>query len=82
MADVIEVWRGVDKKKAVKGLSWTIDRVRAERFACRFSDTPLLVRGLVRRQDVLAFITERKEDEIVARRVKVQEILALASLPD
>ncbi len=81
MPELVEVWRGAGRKRYPKGLSWTTNRAQAEWFAHRYSSNePVLVRGLVRRQDVLAFFIEREEDEIVALRVKVQEVMNLGPL--
>jgi len=55
---------------------------KAKWFAKRFSseqedDHPRVLKGLVDNKDVIAYFTERGEDEIVSRLVAVQEIIVL-----
>jgi hypothetical protein len=69
-----DVWRGIGFRGRA-GLSWTIDRDIAVRFAYRFSATHArLLHGHVRREDVHAFFIGRKESEIVASEVKVFKV--------
>ena len=70
LPDTITVWRGVAHREAIEGMSWTVDKARAEWFAKRFAGgegrTPLLVEGTVLKRDVLAYFSNRNESEIVA----------------
>jgi len=80
LPDVIDVWRGVQMKKRARGLSWTLDRKRAEWFAHRLlrkGRKPLLVHGRVNINDVLAVFLGRNEDEVVAERVRVVSVTEL-----
>jgi hypothetical protein len=63
---ILTIWRGVSRRKAVHGLSWTLDRKKAEWFARQRSrGAGLLVHGRVRKRDVLAYFSRRNEREIV-----------------
>lgn len=70
LPDTITVWRGVGHREAIEGMSWTVDKAKAEWFARRFAGgeghTPLLVEGAVSKKDVLAYFSNRGESEIVA----------------
>ncbi len=66
LPDTIPVYRGVRHRKAVKGLSWTTDRAKAQWFAKRFSGgRSRLASGVVKKSDVLAHLLGRNESEIV-----------------
>jgi hypothetical protein len=74
----IQVYRGVRHRKAVKGLSWTTDRDKAQWFAKRFSGgTPRLVSGVVKKSDVLAHLLGRNESEIVVLPEHVQKLKSI-----
>lgn len=68
MDEEFTVYRGFCVDGAEQGWSWTIDRARAEWFAQRFAmdeRKPQLAVGKVARADVVAFIADRGEEEIV-----------------
>ena len=77
MPDVIQLWRGCGHDSAVRGMSWTTDKKMAKFFAgyaCgprrhyltgRNDRTHIIVEATCRKIDVLAYITERQESEIV-----------------
>lgn len=74
-AEVV-IYRGYAHEDSREGLSWTTDKEKAEWFARRHRnmtidvDEPLeaiLISGMVKKQDVLAYILDRGENEIVAR---------------
>ncbi len=66
----LSVYRGYKHPWGTKlGWSWTLDKAKAEWFARRFMhpiEVPRVVRGLVARDDVLAYFLARGESEIVA----------------
>lgn len=69
------VYRGFIGNRG-EGLSWTIDRSKAEWFACRFAmlhdrGSPRICEGRVKKKDVLAYFNGRKEKEIVVDPAKV-----------
>jgi len=63
----LTVWRGVNHREAVRGLSWTLNQDVAVRFTRRVApNTPaFLARGHIRKADAIAYINFRGEDEIV-----------------
>ncbi|WP_238192501.1 hypothetical protein [Methylobacterium frigidaeris] len=68
LPNAIKVWRGVSNFDAVRGMSWTLSRKKAEWFARRWSgpDGPILVRAQVNKADVCTYLEGRNEHEIVA----------------
>lgn len=69
MDEKIAVYRGFCVEGADQGWSWTIDRARAEWFARRFATDerqPQLAIGTVARANVVAFLADRGEEEIIA----------------
>jgi hypothetical protein len=65
----LTVYRGSAHVRPRRGLSWTLDRDRAEWFARRFATRggrPRVISGVVHRSRVLAYFTARDESEIVA----------------
>jgi hypothetical protein len=65
MPDELQVWHGEEHPKRV-GMSWTLDRRTAVWFAGRFGKQGgKLYEGVVRRSDVIAYITSRGEEEIL-----------------
>lgn len=79
----IEVFRGAVEGVNEEGLSWTLDRERAEWFARRFAtegDVSLVLVGEVARADVAALLTGRGEDEIVVRDPGVVDVLRVVEV--
>lgn len=90
LPDPVKVYRGVAHAERVDGLSWTLDRERALMFAHRAASPeyaafragvphsddcqPLLATGEVARDDVLAYLDERQEQEIVSLAVRVVDV--------
>jgi hypothetical protein len=70
------IWRGVETrhKRTIEGLSWSLSREIAERFAVRFTGKGYLIEGRVRRDDVFALLNGRKEKEIVTLTVSNKNI--------
>lgn len=72
--ETIEVFQGHTDERD-DGWSWTIDRSKAEWFARRFADfehaDPVLSFGVAHKSDVIAFLTNRGESEILIPRSKV-----------
>jgi hypothetical protein len=64
--DPLTIYRGQDADRP-PGLSWTLDREKAERFARRFkSPAPTVLVGTVARANVLGYFSGRDEAEVVA----------------
>ena len=67
LPDRLTIYRGVHiKKGTLRGLSWTLDRERAEWFANRWAKRrPYLVEAEVLKSDVRAYFLDRNEAEII-----------------
>lgn len=64
--DTLAIYRGVGEKGDHDGLSWTLDRKKAEWFAKRYGrGEPTVLRGCVSKERVYAYFTGRGESEIV-----------------
>ncbi len=84
LPEQIEVWRGTSHKRGVAGLSWTLDREKAVWFAQRFcseSRVPLLAKGTVEKDDVLTYLGERDEREIISMKVSIISVTKLSAVP-
>jgi hypothetical protein len=87
LPDEITIYRGYAKGHVRLGLSWTLDRDRAEWFARRFSllgYEPRLVTATIPKTQAFAFFNSRSEREIVAlvkasQARDVESVNALAS---
>lgn len=70
LAPMTRIYRGFCYDDALRGFSWTLDRARAKWFAQRLrdpnTDPPAKVAtGWVARENVIAYITGRNEEEFV-----------------
>src|SRR5882762_8786260 len=80
LPDIIEIWRGCGDANGVYGLSWTLDRKRAEHFSqyaigirrqilvgiqTQRGLKSLIVMAKCKKSDVLAYFAARQEAEIV-----------------
>ena len=69
----VTVYRGVNAYSEPSGLSWTLDRERAEWFARRFPERPdypglvfsYVITGRVLRGRIIALFNARQESEVV-----------------
>lgn len=72
------VYRGYRFDDALQGFSWTLDKARARWFANRLRQddhpSPKIASGFVAREHVIAYMTGRDEQEIVALPEHVTEI--------
>jgi hypothetical protein len=78
LPDNIRVYRGVNRASNQKGLSWTLDREKAKWFSTRFTSAKTKSRLIIAEVDkkhVHAYLSGRSENEIVADKVKVLEIV-------
>ena len=91
LSDEIEIWRGYGHKAGLRGLSWTLDRKKAEWFASyacggrrallateQHGSTPIIVEATCHKSDVLAYFIEREESEIV---VNPKNVTVLRTFP-
>ena len=74
--DMVTIYRGV-RVNNYKGLSWTIDKQRAEWFAKRFGingEKGYVFTGLIKKKDIIAFFDSRNEEEVVCDYRKIKDI--------
>lgn len=79
LPDTFQIYRGVGTKSNLKGFSWTTNLEVAEQFANRYSmldGNGYVVVATVKREDVLAYFSRRKEDEYIVdgRKLDIQEL--------
>jgi hypothetical protein len=71
LPDVVTIYRGVNLRSAVYGLSWSLSRERAQWFANRWGcfkrRRPIMLQSSVCKSDVAAYFDSRSEQEIVVR---------------
>lgn len=72
LPSVFEVYRGVSKGRNPKGMSWTYDFDKAEWFANRFGEG-YVIKGIVNKDDILAYFSRRSESEILIAAKDVHE---------
>jgi hypothetical protein len=84
LPDSLTVYRGFVGRRFKNGLSWTLDKAKADWFARQFyphsiPGAPQVVSGTCAKADVIAYFGSRKEDEIVIRpeRVKSKRVETL-----
>jgi hypothetical protein len=64
----LTIYRGAQTGLNEHGLSWTLDRERAEWFANRFEKAdPIVLEREIPKADIFAYLTGRGEEEIVLR---------------
>ncbi len=68
LPETVTVYRGIDTKKNVHGLSWTTEKSVAIWFANRFrkkGQDAWLIEGQVKRSKIIAFLEQREESEVI-----------------
>jgi hypothetical protein len=69
LPDGLTIYRGVSLRCAMHGLSWTLDREKAQWFAnrrlCFKRRRPIVLQTVARKADVMAYFAGRNEQEIV-----------------
>lgn len=74
--DMVTIYRGV-RVNDYKGLSWTVDKSKAEWFAKRFGineEKGYVFTGQIKKKDIIAFFDNRNEEEVVCDYRKVKDI--------
>ena len=62
----VVVYRGILDKSAYNGLSWTLDREKAEWFAHRYNlDEGKVLKAVVKKTDIMALFMEEGEQEVI-----------------
>lgn len=69
----VTVWRGTAYPRLKNPLAWTLSERVARRFAERDTHNRFILRGISKREDVLAFFLGRWEREVVCRRVRIED---------
>lgn len=65
LSGIVTIYRGVSSKKYRDGLSWTLDKDKAEWFATRFTQEGVVYSATVKSENILYYITDRGEEEII-----------------
>lgn len=71
---VVTIYRGVGSEKYRDGISWTLAKSKAEWFATRFTDNGIVYSAKVKSKDILYYISERGEEEIIVDPKKLMQI--------
>jgi hypothetical protein len=71
---MVPIYRGCYQLEAVAGLSWTIDRALAIKYA-RGAIQPVLASAQVRKQDIKAYFDEQNEQEVVVMPADCQTLV-------
>lgn len=74
LSGVVTIYRGVGSEKYRDGISWTLDREKAEWFATRFTDNGIVYSAKVKSKDILYYISERGEEEIIVDPKKLMQM--------
>ncbi len=70
----ITVYRGINSKGKVKGLSWTLSEDKARWFADRWNGKGIVYKATINKTDSFAYFGTRGEDEIVLDCNKLHDI--------
>lgn len=62
---LVTVYRGCQRGLNENGLSWTLDKDKAEFFAHRFRQQGIILERQVRKTDIVALLTGRGENEVI-----------------
>lgn len=78
LPEKITVYRGTGKgARHLLGLSWTLDYKKAKWFATRWGRKGVLYKGVIRKENVLAYFSRRSESEVVidvGKLIDVEEV--------
>lgn len=70
----VTIYRGVGSEKYRDGISWTLDKSKAEWFATRFTDNGIVYSAKVKSKDILYYISDRGEEEIIVDPKKLMQV--------
>jgi hypothetical protein len=65
LPDVVTVYRGCQKNQNENGLSWTLDKSRADFFAHRLRDNGVVLEKKVSKNQIVAVLLGRNEQEVI-----------------
>lgn len=74
LSGVVSIYRGVGSEKYRNGISWTLNKSKAEWFATRFTDNGIVYSAKVKSKDILYYISERGEEEIIVDPKKLMQV--------
>ena len=77
LGDPVTGYRGVASadKGNVKALSWTLDRKTAEWFAHRFGKDGTVYTAQIKKDDICAYFSGRKESEVIVNPDRLEKIM-------
>jgi hypothetical protein len=62
----IDIYRGYGDEQHKDGISWTLSYEKASWFATRFyKEAPIVAEGICDKKDIIAYLNDREEEEIV-----------------
>lgn len=73
LPETLTIYRGANRRDS-GGWSWTLSEETARWFAQRFFSKNSVLRGVVNKQDVFGYMTDRNEDEILVHFKDVREV--------
>ena len=65
LPELVTIYRGCVKGLNEDGLSWTLDKAKAEFFANRFSKEGIILERAIPKSDIIAVLTGRGESEVI-----------------
>jgi hypothetical protein len=65
LADEVTIYRGCQKGLNENGLSWTLDKSKAEFFANRFGKKGIILERKIPKSEIVALLTVRGETEVI-----------------
>jgi len=65
LPELVTIYRGCVKGLNEDGLSWTLDKAKAEFFANRFSKGGIILEREIPKSDIIAVLTGRGESEVI-----------------
>ena len=65
LPELVTIYRGCVKGLNENGLSWTLDKAKAEFFANRFSKEGIILEREIPKSDIIAVLTGRGESEVI-----------------
>ncbi|MBQ8234863.1 MAG: hypothetical protein IJZ36_04720 [Bacilli bacterium] len=70
----VTIYRGIRDEAYKYEMSWTLSKSKAEWFATRFdSETPILLKTVVNKNDILCYLNDRDEAEVVIDPSKINK---------
>jgi len=75
LPEEVSIFRGLnDSKTKKKGLSWTINKEKAEWFANRWEKKGIVLSGIIKKENIFAIFLDRGEFEVVVNPYKIKHL--------